>query len=856
MKILPHTKSFLTTAKLCCDRISPSRFASASVSSVLLASLFVTGSLLSIRSFSGLQALELTVYDWMIRLQPPRSPDPRLLIVGITETDIKNQQRMPLSDRVVAQLLQTLQQYQPQVIGLDLHRDIPHPPGNQKLLQQLQADNVIAIYELGIGGERGVSVQPPPSIQESRLGFNDLVLDADDVLRRNLMYAQSPLGEQKAYSFSLQVSRRYLGEETPIKATPHSLQIGAHTKLPRLTANSGGYRLEPLEAEGWQTLLKYRRGKVARQISLTEALNGAIERSWVKNKIVLIGTTAPSEKDLFLTPFNRRFSGVEAHAQNISQILNSVLDHEPQIWFWSEGGEWLWIWGWSLVGGVLVWRLQHPLVVGGALIIALAGLGGIGYGVFLHSGWIPVAAPALAVITTGGCILANKFFYSIYYDPLTGLPNRSLFINKLKQIRQGQNQPTVAVIVFDFDRFKLINDSLGYQVGDRLLISAAHRLKAALPKQGRVARVGGNEFALCLNALASRGEAIEVANQLHEKLTSPFKVDQQEIYTTVSVGVAYSDANDDKTEKIAVPILERLVQRHADTQLLRNARIAMYRAKALGKFRPEVFETQMHTQTVNRWHLEADLRRAIEQEEFELHYQPIVYLETGKIAGFEALVRWQSSRRGLVLPSEFIPVAEETGLIVPLGQFILQQACFQTKLWQEQFAQIPLTMSVNLSRRQFSQPELLRQIQQILEEVGLDSQNLKLEITESAIAQNLEEAIALLHQLKALNLRLSIDDFGTGYSSFSALHHFPIDTLKVDKSFVSRLEDSSKYAEITNTIIMLGHNLGMDVIAEGIETATQMQKLRALGCKYGQGYFFAKPLSAEAATALLEKFPQ
>lgn len=885
MKFPPPITSLITSAKVICDRISPSRFSSASV---LLASVLVSGSLLGIRHLGGLQALELAAYDWMVRLKSEKSVDPRLLIVEITEADIQNQQRWPLSDRVVAQLLKQLQQYQPKVIGLDLHRDIPHLPGNKELLQQLQADNVIAIYELGIGAERGISVPPPPGLPEDRLGFNDFVVDPDDVLRRNLMYGQSPSGDQKAYSFSLQVSRHYLGEEYPLQITPNSLEIGTQTELSRLKANTGGYQLEPLEAEGWQTLLKYRSRQVARQVTLTEALNGKIDPDWVRDKVVLIGTTAPSEKDIFLTPLDR-ISGVEAHARQVNQILSTVLNNEPQVWFWSEWQEWLWIWGWSLVGGVLVWQGRRPIVIGGALVTALGTLGGITYGLFIASGWVPVAAPALGLIVTGGCILANKFFYGTYHDALTGLPNRSLFIKTLKQIGYAKRQSAIAVVDLDFDRFRMINDSLGYQVGDRLLTAAAKRLEAVLPRNGQVARVGGNEFAFCLIAPGNIGEAIEAADKLHKELTLPYKIDGQEIYTTVSVGISYSNpvrqapVGQGRRELVGDQFValsnsfcsegrnwdsnrsgkkeprrqsDRNKSEEATENLLRNARIAMYRAKALRKTRPEVFRTQMHTQTVKRWYLEADLRQAIEREEFELYYQPLICLKTGRIVGFEALVRWQSSRRGLVLPDEFIPVAEETGIIIPLGQKILHKACYQTKLWQMQFPDTPLTISVNLSRRQFSQPELLSQIKQILENVGLDSQSLKLEITESAIADNLEEAIALLHRLKALNLRLSIDDFGTGYSSFSALHHFPIDTLKVDKSFVRRLENSGKYAEIASTIVILGHNLGMDVVAEGIETESQLQRLQALGCEYGQGYFFAKPLSAEAATALLEKSPK
>ena len=787
--------------------------------------------LLSVRYFGVLQTLELAAYDQMVRWQPDTAPDPRLLIVGITEEDIQIQQQVPLADEVVAQLLETLEQYQPRVIGLDLYRDIPHPPGNQKLLQQLQADNLIAIYELG---DRA-SVPPPPGVPEKRLGFNDLLFDADNVLRRSLMYVQSESGANKAYSFALQVSLKYLAQNFQIK--PDSFQIG-QTRFAVLKANSGGYQMEPTEAAGWQTLLKYRSRQIARRISLTEALNGEFDPSWIRDKVVLIGTTAPSEKDIFLSPYSAtqsefsRISGVEAHAQVVSQILTTVLDGQPSFWFWTQWQEWLWIWGWSLVGGVLAWRSHRSLAIVFFLVVAVGSLWGISFRLFLHSGWVPIAAPTLGLIVTGGCVLADKFFDSLYHDSLTKLPNRNLLTRQLKGVKPTQS---VAVIVLELNRFELISNSLGHSVGEQFLKAIAKRLHACVPHQAHLARIEKTEFALWLTNLEL---TMKVANSLQQEVALPFFVNGQEIYTTISVGVAYSQPQ----SIIKVD------------ELLQNAHIAMYRAKVLGKMRPEVFVTRMHAQTLGRWQLETDLRQAIKRQEFQLYYQPLVLLDTGQLAGFEALVRWFSPHRGFVLPSEFIPIAEETGLIIPLGQKVLQEACRQMKCWHEQFPQASrLMISVNLSQRQFSQPNLSQQVKQALDDVGLDSRSLKLEITESMMMDDVETAIALLHQLKSLNLKLSIDDFGTGYSSFTSLHRFPVDTLKVDKTFITRIEDGGKYAEIVRTIVTLGHNLGMEIIAEGIETNFQIKVLQELKCKYGQGYFFSKPLPAHAATAFLEK---
>ncbi|MDJ0846188.1 MAG: GGDEF domain-containing phosphodiesterase, partial [Crocosphaera sp.] len=329
------------------------------------------------------------------------------------------------------------------------------------------------------------------------------------------------------------------------------------------------------------------------------------------------------------------------------------------------------------------------------------------------------------------------------------------------------------------------------------------------------------------------------AEKLQQVLSQPLFWQGQEIYSTVTIGISFEETGKD----------------FHGSELLRYADIAMHKAKAINSSRPQTFEAGMDTQAVQRWHLETDLRLGIDQKEFQLYYQPIFSLKTGKIAGFEALVRWNSQTRGFVSPGAFIPVAEETGLIVPLGEWILTEACRQIREWHERFPRTPnLIMSVNLSGRQFSQPNLVKQIKGILDAAGIEGDRLKLEITESMMMNNVEEAITLLNRLKELGLRLSIDDFGTGYSSLSYLHRFPVDTLKVDKSFVGRMEegeDSHKYIQIVRTIISLGHNLSLDVIAEGIETDKQRKILESLSCEYGQGYFFSRPLSYDNAEALL-----
>lgn len=824
------------------------------VASVLMASLAGAGLLAGIRQAGGLQVLELLAFDQLVRTLPQAGPDPRLLIVGIDESDLQGQKQLPLSDEVVAQLLEALQQYEPKVIGLDLYRNVPKPPGRERLLRALQADNVIAITQLPLGSHE--AVPPPPGVPASRVGFSDLVIDPDNVVRRNLLYLQSPSGTQKVYSFSLQVSLHYLAERgLPFQVLPDALKIG-QTPLARLRADSGGYRLPPGEAEGWQILLKYRGEKVARQVSLKQVLTGKLDPSWVRDRAVLVGIVAPSGQDTVPTPYSSsrgkdfEMPGVAIHGQSTSQILSAVLEGEGQFWFWQEWQEVLWLWVWSLAGGILVWRCNHPLSLGLSLGIASASLWGTGWLAFSYSGWIPFLPPLLGLIATSLWVLAYKVVYRTYHDPLTGLPNRRSFIQHLQRA-QVRNVPfqadSVSVLFLNLDRFKIVNDALGHSAGDSLLLSAAKRLKASLPPGAYLGRVGGDEFAICLNGPSHPGGAGAVgavADEIQTVLTQPFLWQGKEIFTTVSIGIASSQVGRDLQPE----------------ELLRHADIALYKAKELGKARHEVFATGMDVQALKRWQLEADLREALKQQEFLLYYQPIVSLQHGKLVGFEALVRWQSLQRGLVSPGTFIPVAEETGAIVPLGQWILQEACRQILCWQQQFPRYrSSTISVNLSSRQFSHPDLVGQVEQILTAVGLSGNYLKLEITESLMVNDVEGAIDLLRRLKALGIQLSIDDFGTGYSSLSYLHRFPLDTLKVDKSFIGQIhssDDRHKYAQIVRTIVTLGHNLNLAVTAEGIETAEQVEVLKAFACEYGQGYFFSPPLPKEAAEALLAEDPQ
>jgi diguanylate cyclase (GGDEF)-like protein len=437
---------------------------------------------------------------------------------------------------------------------------------------------------------------------------------------------------------------------------------------------------------------------------------------------------------------------------------------------------------------------------------------------------------------------AEQFRYAAFHDALTNLPNRALLTENLKAVIERAKQEAdyqFAVLFLDLDRFKNINDSLGHTIGDQLLVTIARRLEHSVRETDTVARLGGDEFAILLNGIKHSDDAIQMTERIQKEISMPFSLSGHEVFTTPSTGIALSVTGYDDPDDI-----------------LRDADTAMYHAKERGKACYEMFDQSMHARAVNLLRLETDLRRALEREEFFVHYQPIVSLETGTLSGFEALVRWQHPERGFISPAEFVSVAEDTRLIIPLGLWVLRESCRQMCQWQWQSpANSSLILSVNLSGKQLTQPDLVEQIEVILKETHLNPRCLKLEITESVVMENAESAIAMLQGLKALGLQLSIDDFGTGYSSLSYLHRFPVDTLKIDRSFVSQMSMSDENAEIVRTIKTLASNLGMDVVAEGVETLEQLKQLAALQCEYGQGYLFSKPVDAEAVTALLAKRP-
>lgn len=444
----------------------------------------------------------------------------------------------------------------------------------------------------------------------------------------------------------------------------------------------------------------------------------------------------------------------------------------------------------------------------------------------------------------------DKLRQNAFYDALTGLPNRTLLLEQLRDaLAFIHKYPSVAfaVLWLDLDHFKVVNNSLGSDIGDRLLTSVAQRLRAFLSAEDIVARSGGDEFIMVLNQIHDVNDATRTADRVQQLLSLPFNLDDHEVYTSVSIGIALSSLLYEEPE-----------------HLLRDADTAMHRAKALGRARYQIFDSAMRKRLVQRMQLQNDLRRAIaatgptgvegDRQALTLFYQPIIRLATGQIIGFEALVRWQHPDRGMISPAKFIGMAEETGLIIQLGWWMLQEACRQMHEWQSLFPTLPpLIMNVNLSSKQFAMSGLTEQIRQILQATPLDPTYLKLEITESTVMENASAVVGMLRQIRSLGIQIAIDDFGTGYSSLSYLPRFPINTLKIDRSFVSKMGNSDDGPEIVRTILALAHNLGMDVTAEGVETAEQAAQLLAMDCEYAQGYFFSKPLPKDAATAFLQQ---
>ena len=431
-------------------------------------------------------------------------------------------------------------------------------------------------------------------------------------------------------------------------------------------------------------------------------------------------------------------------------------------------------------------------------------------------------------------------------DTLTGLPNRALFLERLNHaVLRGRRHKDFrfAVLSLDLDRFKGINDSLGIEVGDEVLVGVARRLESCLRGEDMVARLSGDEFAILLESIADDSDGGRVAERILRSLAVPVETQGGEVLATVSIGIALSSSGIDAGTEAASRFLQR-------------SGAAMTRAKSAGRARYEMFDRAMHAKAVARLRMETDLRRAVDRGEFELFYQPLITLESGRITELEALVRWRHPERGLVPPLDFIPLAEETGLIVPIGTWVLREACRQMSEWQRRFPrETPLSVSVNLSVKQFAQPNFVSHVAALVAESGLDPHCLKLEITESFAIEDPARTRGMLEELRTLGVRIYLDDFGTGYSSLGYLHQLPLDAIKIDRSFVMQMGLGDTHLQLVRTVRSLAENIGVFAVAEGVETAEQLLTLRTMGCESAQGYLFSKPVTAAEAGQLLESDP-
>jgi diguanylate cyclase (GGDEF)-like protein/PAS domain S-box-containing protein len=450
-----------------------------------------------------------------------------------------------------------------------------------------------------------------------------------------------------------------------------------------------------------------------------------------------------------------------------------------------------------------------------------------------------VGAAAIGSDVTERRHAESQLLHNAFHDALTGLPNRALFFDRVAHALSHLKRPgkqTFAVLLLDIDDFKNVNDSLGHHAGDQLLIGIGERLGKSVRASDTVSRFGGDEFTILLEAVTGPADIAHAVSRIHQEISLPFLIDGHEIFVTASIGVTFASTEYEKPE-----------------QIVRDADTAMYRAKAQGRGRAEIFDAEMRAEAVARLQLETDLRRGIDRKELWLMYQPIVNLDSGTVVGFEALVRWRHPTRGLVPPLSFIPLAEETGLIVPIGEFVLREACKQAARWREHPGGAKMHVSVNISSRQLSTGDLVSTVRHALKDAKLDPKALHLELTESVIIQNAESTYGVIEQVRALGCSIAVDDFGTGYSSLSYLHRFSVDQLKIDSSFVQSAGDQRKSAEIIRSIVNLGRTLDIEVVAEGIETLQQADHLRELHCALGQGYLFSRPVDPDAAMAIVAR---
>lgn len=803
-----------------------------------------------IEALGILGPLEQIAYRSLFNLRGSQPWDERVVIIAIDEAAIKKLGKFSRSREQYARLLDILTPARPSLVVLDMLMNQETPEDPQLAASMKRRVPVVLAMAWN---KQGGALLPTSELRQQAIAEGHVLSseDSDGITRKIEPQIRG------VPALGIASVRVY----PPAKGIVKLLE-----KTQPLWVNWPG---------STRTISKY---------SFTEVIRGQVPASAFQDKIVLVGSTIAGFNPL-QTPFdiNPPASGIHLHAAVISNLLQQNYLRSLSIEQWLTLKKLLL---YLLTGSVVSFAIA-PCSLKRQLILGLGLCGGwglLGFILFKANYLLPVASPiALFFLTTIAIALQEWWRIKAqlednqdllrqqrYYDPVTELPNRTFFIECLKKTACWDDDCLFVVFFVYLDQSKVIGTHQGHAVGDRLLVEIAAKIQTCLSSTDTIARYGDNTFTILLENLQGKDKAFDIAERIGKVLSPPLQLEREEVFCTLSIGIAFSDQTKLSANYPNTPPL------NLDNQpenIVYLAEFAASQVKAPGEIDYAVFDPNLHEREVERLRLNIDLWQAIErtnnklgqaaneknkiESSFLLHYQPIISLETGKISGFEALVRWQHPQRGMVSPIDFIPLAEETGLITLLGQWILREACYQLRTWHQMFPlKSPAIVVVNLSTIQLQQLELLPQIKSILQETGLDSRYLKLEITESGIMENAEATTELLEQLKASGIQLSIDDFGTGYSSLWRLQHLPVDTLKIDQSFIRQTTNNDETWEIIQIIITLAHKLRMTVVAEGIEKEEQLEKIKHLQCDYGQGYLFSKPLDASDATALLAEDPK
>ena len=623
-----------------------------------------------------------------------------------------------------------------------------------------------------------------------------------------------------------------------------SFQIGSTTFTP-IVSSAGGY--VNIDSAGFQVIPNPRLGKPVPQITISDVLAGRIDPKSIRGKIVLVGAVAPSLNDYFLASSTNKsqnplIPGVQLQAKYISYLLDSVLLGKPPIGFWPEWVETFWIWAWAGIGGAIAWRIQKPLAAALASGGTMVGLLGISLVLLGNSTWVPIVAPGVALTLTFVSVLASYRWEEHFLDKVTQLPKRKFLLKhleaSLQEVATAPNR-NLALALFSFDRLAEIRKGLGDWQANRALAAIASDTSQSFEKWGMVARVGDSELAAAVVCSDRCGEFARTVDELRGQLAQPRTVDELVSILKPDVSIVWSSQyssppSPEMMLEDAYATIEQLPSNREAASLLEAKTL---RQSVLDNIRGEVL-----------------IQEALDRQHFELHYQPIVDLPTQRVVGFEALVRLRSPEHGMIPPVKFIPIAEKTGQIIPLGQWILQEACQQTRKWQDLFPHLgTLTINVNISAQQFGQPNWVDFVAEVLADTGLEGNALAFEITEGVVMKNIDRTLKTIERLKQLDIEIAIDDFGTGFSSLSYLRDFNVDVLKIDRSFVSRMRSSEKDLAIVKTIVALCKLLRLQALAEGVETQEEYRDLLESGCQLGQGYLFAKPMDAAATTQYLSQ---